>query len=109
MVSFFHGQNDGQKGVGLIMMILIAILPSQFSLDAKINLHSIDANVETIAKIVAATDTTQFGSDEFKNFNNIKKHAAHYQTAVLGSLSAGNSSSAGECNILIKASVYCEF
>ena len=27
LVSFFHGSNDGQKGVGLIMLILIGIVP----------------------------------------------------------------------------------
>lgn len=31
-VSLAHGSNDGQKGVGLIMLILIAILPGQFAL-----------------------------------------------------------------------------
>ncbi|MBF9235912.1 inorganic phosphate transporter [Hymenobacter sp. BT683] len=33
LVSFFHGSNDGQKGVGLIMLILIGIVPSYFALD----------------------------------------------------------------------------
>ncbi len=32
-VSFFHGQNDGQKGVGLIMLILIGIVPGYFALN----------------------------------------------------------------------------
>jgi PiT family inorganic phosphate transporter len=32
-VSFSHGSNDGQKGVGLIMLILIGIIPAQFALD----------------------------------------------------------------------------
>ena len=34
-VSFSHGSNDGQKGVGLIMLILIAIIPAQFALNAE--------------------------------------------------------------------------
>ncbi|HEX4887792.1 MAG TPA: inorganic phosphate transporter [Luteibaculaceae bacterium] len=33
LVSFFHGSNDGQKGVGLIMFILLAIVPAKFALD----------------------------------------------------------------------------
>jgi phosphate/sulfate permease len=86
MVSFFHGQNDGQKGVGLIMLILIAILPAQFSLDSKVNLQSVHANVNAIEKIVMATDTTQFGKDEFTHFHNIKKHASHYHNAIEGKL-----------------------
>lgn len=84
LVSFFHGQNDGQKGVGLIMLILISILPAQFSLDSKVNLQSIHANVDAIDKIVAATDTTQFGKDEFKRYNDIKKHSAHYHELIVG-------------------------
>ena len=32
-VSVAHGSNDGQKGVGLIMLILIGILPARFALD----------------------------------------------------------------------------
>jgi PiT family inorganic phosphate transporter len=31
-VSFFHGQNDGQKGVGLVMLVLIGIVPGFFAL-----------------------------------------------------------------------------
>ena len=66
-VSFFHGQNDGQKGVGLVMMILIAVMPSYYSLDESVNLQSINANVVSIEKIISATDTTKFGADERKN------------------------------------------
>jgi PiT family inorganic phosphate transporter len=32
-VSFAHGSNDGQKGVGLVMLILIGILPADFALN----------------------------------------------------------------------------
>ena len=84
LVSFFHGQNDGQKGVGLVMMILIAIMPTYFSLDKDINLQSINANIHVIEKVISSTDTTQFGKEEFKNFNNIKKHAAHFTEATIG-------------------------
>ncbi|MES2512640.1 MAG: inorganic phosphate transporter [Bacteroidota bacterium] len=84
LVSFFHGQNDGQKGVGLVMMILIAIMPAYFSLDNEINLQSINANTSVIEKIISATDTTQFGKEEFKNFYTIKQHAAHFALATEG-------------------------
>ena len=32
-VSFAHGSNDGQKGMGLIMLILIGVVPTAFALD----------------------------------------------------------------------------
>jgi PiT family inorganic phosphate transporter len=35
-VSFAHGQNDGQKGVGLIMLILIGLLPADFALNTSL-------------------------------------------------------------------------
>ena len=31
-VSFVHGSNDGQKGIGLIMLVLIGIVPANFCL-----------------------------------------------------------------------------
>lgn len=34
-VSFAHGSNDGQKGIGLIMLILIGLLPNQFALNLR--------------------------------------------------------------------------
>jgi PiT family inorganic phosphate transporter len=32
-VSFAHGSNDGQKGMGLIVLILVGIVPAAFALD----------------------------------------------------------------------------
>ncbi len=33
LVSFFHGSNDGQKGMGLIMLILVGLVPAAFALN----------------------------------------------------------------------------
>ncbi|ADD79708.1 inorganic phosphate transporter [Candidatus Riesia pediculicola] len=40
-VSFSHGSNDGQKGIGLIMLILIGMIPSKFSLNMNANCYDI--------------------------------------------------------------------
>jgi PiT family inorganic phosphate transporter len=32
-VSFAHGSNDGQKGMGLLMLVLIVALPSSLGLN----------------------------------------------------------------------------
>lgn len=53
-VSFAHGSNDGQKGMGLIMLILIGVMPAQFAL----NMNDNKSNVE--ATIKAAKDLTQY-------------------------------------------------
>lgn len=33
LVSFFHGRNDGQKGIGLVMIILMAFIPTIYTLE----------------------------------------------------------------------------
>src|ERR1700735_2678733 len=49
-VSFAHGSNDGQKGMGLIVLILVGIVPATFSLD-------MSTSADTIARINAAATT----------------------------------------------------
>jgi phosphate/sulfate permease len=34
LISFFHGSNDGQKGIGLIMLILIVFVPHDYVLNS---------------------------------------------------------------------------
>jgi len=46
-VSFFHGGNDGQKGMGLIMLILIGAAPTAYSLNRAIPASSTPAFVQT--------------------------------------------------------------
>jgi PiT family inorganic phosphate transporter len=36
-VSYAHGSNDGQKGMGLLMLILIGIIPGMYALDLSTN------------------------------------------------------------------------
>lgn len=52
LVSFFHGSNDGQKGVGLLMLILIAFLPAKFALDQQIPKASTIEVVQTSKQIL---------------------------------------------------------
>ena len=40
-VSFFHGSNDGQKGMGLIMLILIGTVPTAYALNHDVTPQSI--------------------------------------------------------------------
>jgi PiT family inorganic phosphate transporter len=43
-VSFAHGSNDGQKGMGLIMLILVGIVPTTFALKG----HSTGAEIDAL-------------------------------------------------------------
>lgn len=82
LVSFFHGQNDGQKGVGLIMLILIAILPGMFSLDSTVNLQGVNSNVSGISSLMMKADTSVLSAKEKKMHAEVLSYAALYTAAV---------------------------
>ena len=46
LVSFFHGSNDGQKGMGLIMLILIGVAPTAYALNGAVRTTDIARFVE---------------------------------------------------------------
>jgi PiT family inorganic phosphate transporter len=47
LVSFFHGSNDGQKGMGLIMLILIGVAPTAYALNRSIPDSATPAFIQT--------------------------------------------------------------
>ena len=50
-VSYAHGSNDGQKGMGLIMLILVGTVPTAYALN-----HTVNASeVQTFAAVSTAT------------------------------------------------------
>jgi PiT family inorganic phosphate transporter len=59
LVSFFHGSNDGQKGVGLIMLILIGIVPFQFAVKPNMDAKLMVPHIETIQQTLATLDSAQ--------------------------------------------------
>ena len=55
MVSFFHGSNDGQKGMGLIMLILIGTVPTAYALNRTMPQSQIEkfiSNSEAASKVI---------------------------------------------------------
>jgi inorganic phosphate transporter, PiT family len=50
-VSFAHGSNDGQKGMGLIMLILIGIVPTVFALN-------LSGDAESMRKLATDSHST---------------------------------------------------
>jgi PiT family inorganic phosphate transporter len=48
-VSFAHGSNDGQKGMGLIMLILIGAVPTAYALNKALPTSSTPAFVQAMA------------------------------------------------------------
>ncbi|WP_343567874.1 inorganic phosphate transporter [Sphingobacterium sp.] len=62
LVSFFHGSNDGQKGVGLFMLILIAFLPARFAINHTIPdaavIKTLD-QTEIVLQTIASTNVAE--------------------------------------------------
>src|ERR1700732_2418649 len=55
LVSFFHGSNDGQKGMGLIMLILIGTVPTAYALNRALPASEIEhfaTNSDAASKII---------------------------------------------------------
>jgi inorganic phosphate transporter, PiT family len=57
-VSFTHGSNDGQKGVGLVMMILIGIVPGFFAVNLAKKPVDLNANLSKIEYVMQRIDST---------------------------------------------------
>jgi len=51
LVSFFHGSNDGQKGMGLIMLILVGLVPGAFALNMAVSSESTQATITQLHQI----------------------------------------------------------
>lgn len=70
-VSFAHGSNDGQKGMGLIMLILIGTVPTVFALNR--NLHE-----DKVQVIIAASGEAMTALSHYSSVN----PPANYEAAV---------------------------
>jgi PiT family inorganic phosphate transporter len=64
LVSFFHGSNDGQKGVGLIMLILIGIVPVHFALDNNKNPLDLRDSVQKVEYVINRVNATELNAKD---------------------------------------------
>ncbi len=61
-VSYFHGSNDGQKGMGLIMLILVGTVPTAYALNHAVSpaqtadFLAVSAQTEQVAAKYASND-----------------------------------------------------
>ncbi|MCF8430025.1 MAG: inorganic phosphate transporter, partial [Bacteroidia bacterium] len=63
-VSYSHGSNDGQKGIGLVMLILIAIAPSYFALNPNVNLPKVKQEITMVDSILHKTIAAQITKED---------------------------------------------
>ena len=84
LVSFFHGSNDGQKGVGLIMLILIGIVPVHFALDINKNPLDLRDSLTKVELVINRINATELGAPDQKLLTEVRA-----QTADLDRIFAG--------------------
>lgn len=84
LVSFFHGRNDGQKGIGLMMLILIGVLPSFFAITSAKKLTEIKPQLQKIEQIVNRIDTVGLGVSELKHIDEIQSNIIFLKPFVSG-------------------------
>ena len=84
LVSFFHGSNDGQKGVGLVMLILIGIVPTYFALDQTKNPLDLRASLTKVEYVMSRVNPNELSPADQKMLADVKT-----QTADLDRIFAG--------------------
>lgn len=72
-VSFSHGSNDGQKGIGLVMIILIGILPIHFALDHSKHPTQLLNNLQAIEKTLRKVDTLSLNKGQITDYKIINQ------------------------------------
>ncbi len=82
LISVFHGSNDGQKGVGLVMLILISIVPTHFALDTTQDLQQITQKIAEIQLITKQINPAKLNENAEQNVEQIKTNTTNLQQIV---------------------------
>ncbi len=79
LVSFFHGSNDGQKGVGLAMLVLIGIVPAYFALNDNYDVSKLPSSLTKIEEVVYSIDSTVLSKPDRMKLATAKTYTADLQ------------------------------
>jgi PiT family inorganic phosphate transporter len=83
-LSYTHGSNDGQKGVGLIMIILIALAPFKFSMDHSKRPEILLNQVNTIETAFNRIDLNRVSSKDKISISIVKCNIDSMQLKLAG-------------------------
>ncbi|GGF02941.1 inorganic phosphate transporter [Hymenobacter cavernae] len=87
LVSFFHGSNDGQKGVGLVMLILIGIVPTFYALNKDLNPLDMRDSLTKVEQVLRKVNPAELSATDQQLLADSKK-----QTDDLDRIFAGKTS-----------------
>ncbi|RZJ99094.1 MAG: inorganic phosphate transporter [Novosphingobium sp.] len=81
-VSFAHGSNDGQKGMGLIMLILIGVVPTAYALNRAVPAQYVsEFHVNSAAASAVLDPTAPAGADTVAARATVTRYIAERQYA----------------------------
>lgn len=84
LVSFFHGSNDGQKGVGLVMLILIGIVPFRFALDETKNPLDLRDSLTKVEYVIGRVNPAELSPKDQKTLAEIQAKTADLDRIFAG-------------------------
>ncbi len=73
-VSYAHGNNDGQKGVGLVMLILIGITPAFFALKDQVPNAQLQGNLVRIEQVIGSIDPVNLATGERERLGRLRQN-----------------------------------
>ncbi len=92
-VSGFHGSNDGQKGVGLVMLILIGIVPAYFALNPSFQPSKINDPLKKIEVTLSGLDGSPLAQSDRAKLDSSKLMTSRLIANVSGLSSVSSISS----------------
>ena len=81
-VSFVHGSNDGQKGVGLVMLILIGVVPFQFAIKPGLDPALMQTNIAGIEQSIGTLNPAQLSSANRDRLTRVRTELAELKTLI---------------------------
>lgn len=82
LISIFHGSNDGQKGVGLVMLILISIVPAHFAINKKLDIDTLQNPLTIVQNISAKINLSALDEKERNNFDKAQLSITNLQELI---------------------------
>ncbi len=99
LVSFFHGRNDGQKGIGLVMVILIAFLPGYFAVNTNLDLSQVKSSLATVQTISAKIDTIPLSEKERESYTKLLKSSSDLSAIIASGVTPASLTTAQKFDI----------
>jgi len=83
-VSYAHGKNDGQKGVGLLMIVLIALVPVHFAVNHQKQPEKLMIQVNQVSSVIDSIDIKTLSVLNKASFVVIKERNDSLRSMIAG-------------------------